>query len=56
MMKIRYVLFHDPSPMPDVLSLILLLKEFTMDMMLNTLNVDLKIIGFDRENQRWNKP
>lgn len=42
--------------MPDVLSLILLLKEFTMDMMLNTLNVDLKIIGFDRENQRWNKP
>lgn len=31
-------------------------KEFTMDMMLNTLNVDLKVIGFDKENQRWNKP
>ncbi|KAL4806496.1 hypothetical protein BDV18DRAFT_159670 [Aspergillus unguis] len=30
-------------------------EEFTMDMMLNTLNVDLKTIGFDKEYQRWNK-
>ncbi|KAL3423510.1 DNA repair protein dds20 mei5 [Phlyctema vagabunda] len=27
--------------------------EFTMAMMLRTLNVDLKIIGYDREEQRW---
>ena len=29
------------------------LQEFTMAMMLRTLNVDLNIIGYDREQQRW---
>ena len=29
------------------------LQEFTMAMMLRTLNVDLDIIGYDREGQRW---
>lgn len=28
-------------------------QEFTMAMMLRTLNVDLNIIGYDRETQRW---
>ncbi|KAF5868966.1 putative dna repair protein dds20 protein [Botrytis fragariae] len=28
--------------------------EFTMAMMLRTLNVDLAVIGYDREQQRWN--
>jgi hypothetical protein len=28
-------------------------QEFTMAMMLRTLNVDLDIIGYDREQQRW---
>ena len=30
-----------------------ILQEFTMAMMLRTLNVDLDIIGYDREEQRW---
>ena len=30
-------------------------QEFTMDMMLKTLNVDLNLIGFDRSNQKWVK-
>ncbi|WEW54812.1 hypothetical protein PRK78_000237 [Emydomyces testavorans] len=28
-------------------------EAFTMDMMLKNLNVDLKVIGFDKVNQRW---
>ncbi len=28
-------------------------QEFTMAMMLRTLNVDLDVIGYDREQQRW---
>ncbi|KAK2743780.1 hypothetical protein FQN57_004717 [Myotisia sp. PD_48] len=28
-------------------------ESFTIDMMLKSLNVDLKVIGFDKENQRW---
>lgn len=28
-------------------------QEFTMAMMLRTLNVDLDIIGYSREEQRW---
>lgn len=28
-------------------------QEFTMAMMLRTLNVDLDIVGYDREQQRW---
>lgn len=28
-------------------------KEFTMDMMLKTLNVDPSLIGFDISEQRW---
>ncbi|PLB48287.1 hypothetical protein P170DRAFT_359785 [Aspergillus steynii IBT 23096] len=28
-------------------------EEFTMDFMLKTLNVDLKLIGYDKEGQRW---
>ena len=31
------------------------LQDFTMDMMLNTLNIDLKLIGFDKSNQKWIK-
>ncbi|KAI9369744.1 hypothetical protein BJX61DRAFT_536179 [Aspergillus egyptiacus] len=30
-------------------------EEFTMDMMLKTLNIDLKTIGYDKFNQRWLK-
>ncbi|KAH8432253.1 putative DNA repair protein Dds20/Mei5 [Aspergillus melleus] len=30
-------------------------EEFTMDFMLKTLNVDLKLIGYDKESQRWVK-
>jgi Swi5-dependent recombination DNA repair protein 1 len=29
------------------------LQEFTMAMMLRTLNVDLAIIGYDKQEQRW---
>jgi len=28
-------------------------KSFTMDMMLKTLNIDLTLIGYDKEGQRW---
>lgn len=28
-------------------------QTFTMDLMLKSLNVDLKDIGFDKELQRW---
>ncbi|KAL2796119.1 hypothetical protein BJX66DRAFT_146478 [Aspergillus keveii] len=28
-------------------------EEFTMDMMLKTLNIDLKLIGYDKAGQRW---
>lgn len=28
-------------------------QEFTMPMMLKSINVDLVLIGYDRENQRW---
>lgn len=27
--------------------------SFTMDMMLRTLNIDLNVIGYDRQGQRW---
>ncbi|KAL2845742.1 hypothetical protein BJY01DRAFT_213986 [Aspergillus pseudoustus] len=30
-------------------------EEFTMDMMLKTLNIDLKLIGYDKVDQRWIK-
>ncbi|KAJ0420476.1 hypothetical protein BJY00DRAFT_283947 [Aspergillus carlsbadensis] len=30
-------------------------EEFTMDMMLKTLNIDLKLIGYDKADQRWIK-
>lgn len=30
-----------------------IMQEFTMSMMLRSLNVDLKAIGYDREQQRW---
>lgn len=29
------------------------LQSFTMDMMLQTLNIDLKLIGYDKIAQRW---
>ncbi|KAF2470976.1 uncharacterized protein BDR25DRAFT_334137 [Lindgomyces ingoldianus] len=29
--------------------------SFTMDMMLRTLNIDLKLIGYDKEAQRWDE-
>lgn len=32
-----------------------LLQEFTMDMMLKTLNIDLKSIGYEKADQRWIK-
>ena len=28
-------------------------QGFTMDMMLRSLNIDLELIGFDKEGQRW---
>jgi len=28
-------------------------QSFTMDMMLKTLNIDLKLIGYSKEAQRW---
>ena len=28
-------------------------QGFTMDMMLKSLNIDLDLIGYDREMQRW---
>jgi Swi5-dependent recombination DNA repair protein 1 len=28
-------------------------QSFTMDMMLKTLNIDIKLIGYDKEGQRW---
>lgn len=28
-------------------------QSFTMDMMLKTLNIDLKLIGYNKEAQRW---
>lgn len=31
------------------------MQEFTMDMMLRTINVDLDSIGYDRQQQRWVK-
>lgn len=33
----------------------MLLQEFTMDMMLKTLNIDLKSIGYDKADQKWIK-
>jgi uncharacterized protein with PIN domain len=30
-------------------------QEFTMDIMLKTLNIDLKMIGYDKSTQRWIK-
>ncbi|TVY48686.1 Swi5-dependent recombination DNA repair protein [Lachnellula occidentalis] len=36
-----------------VVILTIWLQEFTMAMMLRTLNVDLDVIGYDREQQRW---
>ncbi|CEN62864.1 hypothetical protein ASPCAL09493 [Aspergillus calidoustus] len=30
-------------------------EEFTMDMMLKTLNIDFKLIGYDKADQRWIK-
>ncbi|KAL5334884.1 hypothetical protein BJX70DRAFT_391039 [Aspergillus crustosus] len=30
-------------------------EEFSMDMMLKTLNIDLRTIGYDKSNQRWVK-
>lgn len=33
--------------------LIILPQSFTMDMMLKTLNIDLRLIGYDKEGQRW---
>lgn len=33
----------------------MILQEFTMDMMLKTLNVDPQIIGYDVTGQKWNK-
>ena len=29
------------------------LQTFTMDMMLRSMNIDLDVIGYDKENQRW---
>ena len=28
-------------------------QGFTMDMMLRSLNIDLELIGFDKEGQKW---
>jgi hypothetical protein len=28
-------------------------QSFTMDMMLKTLNIDLQLIGYSKEAQRW---
>lgn len=30
-----------------------ILQSFTMDMMLKTLNIDLQLIGYNKEAQRW---
>lgn len=30
-------------------------QEFTMDFMLKTLNIDLKVIGYDKAHQIWIK-
>jgi uncharacterized protein with PIN domain len=32
---------------------LILEQSFTMDMMLKTLNIDLKLIGYNKEAQRW---
>jgi Swi5-dependent recombination DNA repair protein 1 len=29
------------------------LQSFTIDMMLQSLNIELDVIGYDREGQRW---
>jgi Swi5-dependent recombination DNA repair protein 1 len=29
------------------------LQSFTIDMMLQSLNIDLDVIGYDKEGQRW---
>lgn len=29
------------------------LQTFTMDMMLRSLNIDLELIGYDKDAQRW---
>jgi hypothetical protein len=28
-------------------------QSFTMDVMLTSLNIDLAVLGYDRENERW---
>lgn len=42
-----FVTVHDSLDIANVL------QEFTMAMMLRTLNVGLDIIGYDKEQQRW---
>jgi len=34
-------------------TMLTLKQSFTMDMMLKTLNIDLKLIGYNKEAQRW---
>lgn len=36
-----------------VMALLMLIQNFTMDMMLQSLNIDLDVIGYDKELQRW---
>ncbi|ORY16580.1 hypothetical protein BCR34DRAFT_556863 [Clohesyomyces aquaticus] len=44
----------DVSELSDGDARVLMCKQsFTMDMMLKTLNIDLKLIGYNKEGQRW---
>lgn len=33
--------------------MLILIQNFTMDMMLRSLNIDLDVIGYDKEFQKW---
>lgn len=36
-----------------VMALLILIQNFTIDMMLRSLNIDLDVIGYDKELQKW---
>lgn len=35
------------------MDMLILIQNFTMDMMLRSLNIDLDVIGYDKEFQKW---
>lgn len=35
------------------ITLLTSVQNFTMDMMLRSLNIDLDVIGYDKESQKW---